>query len=284
MTDRRTSSRLEGVRAVAIALVFGSALFACSGCPDRTGDAGGTALSRDGLVERLLAERARRERMDGTVVARASGLRGFFTHAELDVAAERPGRLHLSARSFFGQPLFTVVSDGETLTLYDIREGQAAYARGPATAASIERLLGVPLSPADILDLLLGASPGMPRADSRVVTREGARHVVSGVRDDGLQVSIAVRATDDAIERVVLGTPPRALIVTLSGHIGREGGLMPSVVDIEWRREDTGAPAQSDGEAMRLRLDVKEARLNGPVLGDDAFTLSVPDGAPVGAL
>jgi len=266
----------EGARALLLVLVVGSALFACSGCPDRTGSGDGTTLSRDGLVDRLLAERARRERMDGTIVARASGLRGFFTNAELDVAAERPRRLHLSARSFFGQPLFTVVSDGEELTLYDIREGQAVYARGPANADAIERLLGVPLAPDDILDLLLGAAPGVPSAASRVVVRDGARHVVSGVRDDGLAISIAARVTDDAIERVVLGTAPSALVVTLTDHVGREGGLMPSVVDIEWTRG-----AASGDETLRLRLEVKEARLNGPALGDGAFTLSIPDGVTV---
>jgi hypothetical protein len=242
-------------------------------CPNSSGHA--ASLPTDSLAMRLVDDRSLRLRMEATVVARATGVTGFLAQAELDVAAERPGRLHLSARSFFGQPLFAVLTDGETLTLYDTRDGTAVYARGDASRANIERLLGLPLAPKDVVDLLLGGAPDLPAASTRTVRTDGERAILSGVRDDGLAIAIATRRTDDTILDVTMGDGDSAITIAMSEHTRIDGLTMPGVVELAWR--EAGAPRS-------VRLTVREARLNGTPLGDEAFQLSPPDGVLFGPL
>jgi hypothetical protein len=260
-------------RARCSASVVVAALLLATGCPDRA--AQGTFLSSDTLAERLLDDRARRIRMQATVAARSAGLTGFLAKAELDVAAERPARLHLSARSFFGQPLFAVLTDGETLTLYDARDGTAVFGRGEASRASLARLVGLPLAPSDVVDLLLGGAPHLPSVAAREVRVDGERAILSGTRDDGLTVSIVTRRTDDTILAVTLGSGASAVHVTMAEHSRVDGFLMPGLVEITWHEAQ---------EERRVRLTVGEVRLNGEPLGDEAFLLSPPEGVEFGPL
>jgi outer membrane lipoprotein-sorting protein len=81
--------------------------------------------------------------------------RGSVSAQQL-LAVERPDRLRAEIFSPFGTVLALVVGDGE-LAAY-VREENRVY-RGQASPRNLERWSGLSLSPADVVDLLLGTPP-----------------------------------------------------------------------------------------------------------------------------
>jgi hypothetical protein len=97
------------------------------------------------------------------------------------LAAERPDRVHVEVLDFFGNPAAVLITSGGRLALYERRT--RTFYRGEASAANVARLLPLPLEPARLVSLLLGAPPldGAPesaepgRGFVTLVLREGSR-------------------------------------------------------------------------------------------------------------
>ena len=83
------------------------------------------------------------------------------------IAARAPGEVHLELLDFFGSPAQVLVSNGETFGLY--RKDTATWFHGPATAATISRLLPVHLSTGELVAILLGRTPRLPGEPTSVV-------------------------------------------------------------------------------------------------------------------
>ncbi|MFW5876045.1 MAG: hypothetical protein ACOCXM_04860 [Myxococcota bacterium] len=107
---------------------------------------------------------------------------------------ERPDRVRFDAMTQFG-PAAILTSDGETFSLTDLREDRYLY--GPTCPSNIARLLGIPLSGAEVSRLLIGDTPRIDVASERIECREGA-YVVSIEGTDGRRqhIELAIRAED----------------------------------------------------------------------------------------
>lgn len=109
-----------------------------------------------GADELLTALAARRQAVT-SLRARArlrSGLSGMWTRQA--VVVQRPDAVRIDVLSPFGLAL-ALGAQGERLWAYPA--GEATRYEGPATPANLTRLLGAPVSVADVVDVLLGVPP-----------------------------------------------------------------------------------------------------------------------------
>lgn len=126
------------------AVVLAAALLAPAGCassrlpPPAVAEAARTAPS--------YAARLR-------VSLRGPGVRG---RADALIGFRRPDALRLEVPGPAGARLLAVASAGVLTAVFP---SERAWTRGPATAEGVEALLGVGLSPAELMDLLVGVRP-----------------------------------------------------------------------------------------------------------------------------
>jgi outer membrane lipoprotein-sorting protein len=66
----------------------------------------------------------------------------------------RPALLRLDTLSFFGQPVMSLVADATHASIYYPAEG--AFFQGPASAATLARVIGLPLDVDEVAPLLMG--------------------------------------------------------------------------------------------------------------------------------
>jgi hypothetical protein len=58
-----------------------------------------------------------------------------------------------------GHPAIKIASDGKWFYYYEVRQGQPLYKKIPATDATLQRIVSVPINPIDIITLLAGRTP-----------------------------------------------------------------------------------------------------------------------------
>lgn len=110
---------------------------------------------------------------------------------------ERPDRVRFDVMTQFG-PAAALTSDGRTFAMADFRE--RTFRTGRACPSSIARLLGMPLTSADVGSLLLGGTPRIPSVRETISVDEddGHYHVVLFGRDGGRQeIDFGIRAADE---------------------------------------------------------------------------------------
>jgi hypothetical protein len=89
----------------------------------------------------------------------------FRARSAVLVAFARPDALRLEVPGPGGARLVAVMRDGKLSAVFP---GERAVFQGDATPAELEALLGVPLTPAEVIDLLLGVpSPRLRRYEAR---------------------------------------------------------------------------------------------------------------------
>jgi hypothetical protein len=137
-------------------------------------------LSRD-PAELLAAVRAAQDRVarvQGSAKVRidSPGVSGWVDEF---AAAEKPDRVRLETRDFFGNVAAVLVADGGRFAFYDAR--RQVYYRGEATPENVSRLLPVALPAAELATVLCGSAPlveGAPLAveasGARLLLRLGA--------------------------------------------------------------------------------------------------------------
>jgi hypothetical protein len=137
-------------------------------------------------AEELLASLASRRAAVTSVRGRArvkNGVAGLWTREAIVV--RRPSDVRIDVLSPFGLTL-AVGTDGSVLWVYPPAEG-ARY-EGPATPENIVRLLGAPVTVADLVDVLLGLPPARPPTGpvGMEVAAEG-QYVLTLPFEDGVQ-------------------------------------------------------------------------------------------------
>jgi outer membrane lipoprotein-sorting protein len=121
------------------------------------------------------------------------------------LAARAPGALHLELLDFFGSPVEVLVSDGRTFGLYQRDKG--TYLRGPATAATISRLLPVDVSAEDLVAILLGRTPRLQVAPSSVEPDEEAQAYRVTLVDGARKQTLWIHPISKRVLRSVLEGP-----------------------------------------------------------------------------
>jgi len=141
--------------------------------------------------ESLLAElrAARSYRAELGVKLRGPNLRG---RAQVLIACERPDRLRLEVPGPGGVRLVAVAEAGRLLAVFP---AEAAYYRAAADREELRALLGLELTPAEVMDLLLGLDvPSAREQESRWGPRLPTR--VEATLADGARVRAVARAPE----------------------------------------------------------------------------------------
>src|SRR5687768_8518162 len=76
-------------------------------------------------------------------------------HTRQTLLWRRPASVRMDTLSLFGQPIMTLVADPSGASIYYPQEGR--FLRGPATAPTFARVIGLPLDLEDVAPLLLGS-------------------------------------------------------------------------------------------------------------------------------
>ncbi len=138
-----------------------------------------------------------RVKLDGRELrARATVLLAFQRPDALRIEVPGPGGLRLVA-----------VASGERLVAA-FPADRALYT-GPADAAGMETLLGVALTPVEVMDLLLGAPPARLAASQVRWGRVLPRHVDAKLTDGSrLQVTVEEADLDPTLPAAAFAAPP----------------------------------------------------------------------------
>jgi outer membrane lipoprotein-sorting protein len=105
----------------------------------------------------LLSALTARQRALGGMNARVratSWLGGDRVRATVNLLVERDGRLRFEAEVSLQGTVATLVTDGPSFALYDVRRNELV--RGPACPANVASLIRIPLQPAEVAAVLLG--------------------------------------------------------------------------------------------------------------------------------
>ncbi len=184
------------------------------------------------------------------------------------------GSIRLEPLNFFGQPLIYIVADNDTLSAYHPSKNQ--YFRGRATARNLYRWLGIPLTPREVVEVLLGS----------VVPRQEAGDV--RVRWDGTvgqSGAYQLQITEGDRVRRQWWLDARSLVPLRFQSIAHSGGAGLEVFYSGYRTEDgLRFPASVEVEVGRgertLEIHYRRVKLN-QGLTPLAFHLPVPSGVSV---
>jgi hypothetical protein len=110
---------------------------------------------------------------------------------------ERPDHVRFDAMTQFG-PAAILTSDGRRFALTDLRENR--YLEGPTCPSNIARLLGIPMSGADVTLFLLGDSPRIGEPTDALDCESG-HYLVEIAGDDGRRQELEYDVRDYDRER-----------------------------------------------------------------------------------
>ncbi len=120
----------------------------------------------------------------------------------------RPAQLRLDILSLFGQPSMSLVADAAQVSIY--YPAQGTFFQGPSSAATLARVIGLPLDVDEVAPLLLGyirPSPAQQVSALYLQTDEGM-HLLRFVGLDGQLIQDAWVAPDQLLPRRVLRYTP----------------------------------------------------------------------------
>lgn len=183
-------------------------------------------------------------------------------------AAERPDRIHLEALDFFGNPAAVLVASGGRFALFDAR-AKVLYT-GAATPENLSRLVPVPVSAEELVEILLGSAP-LPKTRPVDVAPDG-RHLRLRFEDEGARLDAWIGGyalVEKATRSVAGGLGPGSWRVEFSDRRVRGGAWFPDFFSL-----------RSDAANVRLELKWEQVEVNGDV--DSAlFELRPPKGARI---
>lgn len=250
-----------------------------TGCPHRVAGVDVSTLTHESVRARLQQSAERRASMQGVIKARLPGLEGVVVNATIDVAGRAPGDLFVAVRSFFEVPQQVLVArqnDGASeVTLYDATSGAPHFFRGPGSEKTLQRVLGVPLAPDDVVALLLArppldGRPGWPLPRVRLIgVDEDAGTYTAQIERAGrgpLVVVVDAR-TDTLLQATVLRGDGRKLVAAVFEAPRAVAGVV-FAGRVKLTVIETG---------QQLVLEVQEATWN-EAIADEAFKLDPPDG------
>lgn len=174
----------------------------------------------------------------------------FFTgrHA---VVAQRPDRFRLEAHSVFGL-VGVATCDGETLSVYD-RRARAIY-RSAASAERIGYYLSVPMSPREVVSILLGQVPeGKHRGVGRVRFDDERWQFRLDWAADGVPAEAVWFGVEDLLvaKAEIEGAFGRRIVLLMEGYERHGDIAFPERIEVE-----------TDPPGGGLRLEYRDPALN----------------------
>jgi len=187
------------------------------------------------------------------------------------MAVDQHGRVRLEILSSFGHPITTLTSDGARLMIYDAE--QKRFFLGAASARNLERLLSIPIAPADLSALLRGTVPKWVSADSTVSwNSQRGRYELSQTMASMSQ-TIEMEPENFRVRRLERKTDGQLDYRIKLGDYRRSGD-----VDVPHRLF-----FESQQGAVTVDMTLIEVTVNPKIL-DATFTLDAPRGIVVESL
>ncbi len=135
-------------------------VFSITGCPKTMRFHPAPHLTSEIILQKLACEGKRRYQVSGTFMAKSTGIKGLLGSVELDVVAKVPAFLYISIRSFFNQPARIFAANSEQMYLLEMLDSAAPhYMVQPVSNQIIEEILSLPLSPKEVVEVVLGIAP-----------------------------------------------------------------------------------------------------------------------------
>jgi hypothetical protein len=180
---------------------------------------------------------------------------------------ERPDHVRFDAITQFG-PALILTSDGQNFALSDFKEGR--FLTGPACERNIARMIGVALSGADVVSVLMGDAPELDRPAALQCSGEGGYTVA--VEHGGLR-----RELELAVDEADLKKPPAEQRTRLVGAVLRDtnGKVVYRVRYADYRTVKGGVMLPFTVHVIDERGDA-DALLH---FQDIAVGVTIPDGA-----
>lgn len=175
-----------------------------------------------------------------------------------------PDSLRFEALSPWGQPVLLLASTQESFTLYEVGDNRAVI--GPASARTIERWIGIPLEPGELVGVLSGHLLPMP--DPR-----RARLLPADDRGPSIEL-----AGSRGVQRIWLDTDTgivRQVEWNGSGRALRVGYPDRGVVD-----PPSAVTLTALDRSLTVTIRYKNPQI-GVGLTADHFRLSLPNGAKI---
>ena len=252
------------VSAPGILTAIAAASLALAGCAAR----GFVMPTGDGTVEPTLAQAYQASiascadlRSLTADIALSGRVDGRRVRGKLQVGLTREGGVRIEAVAPFGAPIFTIAGQADRGTLWLPRSRQVVRA---APAEILDALTGVSLPPAGLFEIVTAC----PAPDDAVVKAERF------TKPDLARVSLRSGAE-------VWWRPGVSPLLPMGG---RRAGARFEYRAFAGDRPRTvrlgAAPAEAGASRADLSLTLQDVETN-VALGEDAFTLAVPDGATV---
>ena len=143
----------------------------------------------------------------------------FRARAPVLIAFSRPDALRIEVPGPGGARLVAVTRDGRLTAVFP---GERAVFQGAATPVELEALLGVALSPAEVIDLLLGVpSPRLKHYDARWGPDLPRR--IEATLPDGGQLRLNVEEAERGVElaAAAFADPPHSGYRAVDGEEAR---------------------------------------------------------------
>ncbi|MBU1432226.1 DUF4292 domain-containing protein [Myxococcota bacterium] len=246
-------------------LLLSATLAACSGGQPRPDDFQADPAAH---LQRLDARAAQIRSLtaDLAVEYKEDGERVRLTEM---IALKAPDHLRVDLISPFGQPLLTLVSDGQTLSIYDQRARR--FYRGRSSPQALGKLLPLRLTPEELVALMRGGVPIISHARGEVTWDGAAGRTL--LRLEGAEGCALGACQTIAFE------PERHRVTAL--HVTQAGQARYSARMGDYQGGDAlPRRMRFEGEGIVVDVEIKEARIN-PTLPDAAFALEPPRGITV---
>ncbi len=182
-------------------------------------------------------------------------------------AAERPDRIHLEALDFFGNPVAVLVASGGRFSLYDAQK-KVLYT-GAATPENLSRLVPVPVSSGELVEILLGSAPLPASAPVDVARDDGHLRVRFEEGAARLDAWIGAHAAVMKARRAVPGGGRGSWRVEFAEHRAHGAAWFPDWFSL-----------RSDPADVELELRWEQLEVNGE-LDPALFELRPPKGARI---
>ncbi len=186
-------------------------------------------------------------------------------------AVQAPNRLRLDILSPFGQPIAALVSDGETLSLYDQKSRR--FFRGAATSENFAALLPIGLEPAELSALMRGEVPLIQGTEKRLGwDSEKGRYIVE-IKGESLTQKLTIEPERGLVTETQVSDAMGVRYHARLAQYTTDAHPLPQLMKFE-------APARKGRARIEAEIELEDVRTN-IEMSDATFTLEPPRGIPV---
>lgn len=186
-------------------------------------------------------------------------------------AVQAPGKLRLDILSPFGQPLSAMVSDGETLSIYDQRSRR--FLQGDATSENFAILLPIGLDPAELSALMRGEVPVLNGEEKRLSWDDKNGRYVVEIKKESVFQKLLIEPKRGLVTESTVSDEQGVRYHAILAQYTSGDKPLPQLMKFE-------APARQGRARIEAEIELEDIRVDID-LNDAVFVLEPPRGIEV---